>query len=196
MTGIVLSGGRGKRISANKALLEVEGRPVIKTVLAKLAEVFPRLIIVTNNPDEYEAFGVKCVGDRVVGKGPLAGIYSGLVASESECNFLVANDMPFLDIGLIRYMVKESDGFDAVVPRVGSLLEPLHALYSKRCVPAVEKHLEENDLRVQSFLGDVRTRYIEGGEIRRFGDPEAIFFNINCREDIEAARMIAGGRGE
>ena len=196
MTGIVLSGGKGTRIRARKSWLEVDGQPVIKTILARLAEVFPQLIIVTNVPSEYEALGARCIGDLLVGKGPLAGIYSGVTAAESEFSFLVANDMPFLDTRLISYMVDARDGFDAVVPRVGSLLEPLHALYSKRCLRAIEKHLRENDLRVQSFLGEVRTRYIEEEEIRKFGDPEAVFFNINRKEDMEAARLIRGRRRE
>ncbi len=196
MTGIVLSGGRGRRISASKGLLQIEGEPVIQIILGKLAEVFTDLIIVTNSPCEYEAFGVRCVEDLVAGKGPLGGIYSGLVASDTGYSFVVANDMPFLDSDLIRHVVDRRDGFQAVVPRIGSLVEPLHALYSKGCVQVIENHLRANDLKVRSFLGEVTTGYIEEEEIREFGDPETIFFNINRKDDMEAARMMASRRGE
>lgn len=129
--------------------------------------------------------------DIYPGKSSLGGIYTGLVYSTSFHNLVVACDMPFLNVDLLRYMIDLSPDFDAVIPRIGDLKEPLHAVYSTNCLPQMERLLKEGNLKIADILDSVRVRYVEENEINRF-DPEHLsFFNINTEADLERARMLA-----
>ena len=136
------------------------------------------------------------VPDLYPGKGPLGGIYTGLVASQSSHSIVVACDMPFLNIELLGHMVELSCDFDAVVPRLGErMLEPLHAVYARSCLTGMKERLEQGRLGVHSFLKTVAVRYIERDECERF-DPELLsFFNINYQSDLDrAVALIAEGK--
>ena len=132
------------------------------------------------------------VVDLYPGKGPLVGIYTGLLAAESSHSLVVACDMPFLNIELLRYMIELSPGFDAVVPRLGERkVEPLHAIYSRSCLGSMKTLLEHDQLEVTHFLNTVHVRYVERTECQRF-DPQLLsLFNINCQSDLERAITLA-----
>lgn len=135
---------------------------------------------------------LRVVSDVYPNKGPLGGIYTGLKASDSFYNLVVACDMPFLNQSLLRYMTRISAGFDLVVPRLGDLVEPLHAVYSRRCLAPAESLLKQDDLSLRQLFTLVKVRYVEAEEIDRF-DPEHLsFFNINDEADMDRARRLVG----
>jgi len=103
--------------------------------------------------------------------------------------------MPFINTELLRYMIELSDDFDAVVPRLeNGMIEPLHAVYSKNCLEIMKIRLENNELGITPFLNQLRVRYIEEVECRRF-DPQLLsFFNINRQADLERAIELAEER--
>ena len=149
-----------------------------------------QILVVTSQgqltlPDNCKA---KILVDLYPGKGPLGGIYTGLLASESSHSLVVACDMPFLNIELLRYMIGLCQDFDVVVPRVGEeKLEPLHAIYSKNCLDSMKTLLEQNQLKIDRFFNTVNVRYIERAECQKF-DPELLtFFNINSQSDLKRA---------
>jgi molybdopterin-guanine dinucleotide biosynthesis protein A len=80
-----------------------------------------------------------------------------------------------------------------VVPRVGELVEPLHAVYAKSCLAPVERLLEQGNLRVDALFDLVKVRYVETDEIDRFDPQHLSFFNINTRADLERAKQLAKG---
>ena len=124
----------------------------------------------------------------------MGGIYTGLTLSDSFYNLVVACDMPFLNQALLRYMIRLSANFDLVVLRLDSMVEPLHAIYSKDCLAPMEGLLGQGNLKVTDLFPVVRTRYVEAEEIDRF-DPEHLsFFNINTEADLEMARELARGK--
>jgi len=87
-------------------------------------------------------------------------------------------------------MLEVSAGFDIVIPRLGNMIEPLHAVYSKNCLGAIEKLLAEDILKVDNLLKMVKVRYVEAGEIDNF-DPEHLsFFNVNTKADLNIAREL------
>jgi molybdopterin-guanine dinucleotide biosynthesis protein A len=187
MTGIVLSGGENRRMGTDKAFLKVAGFPMIEHVLRALQSVFREIIIVTNAPARYANYKVKVVTDAFDKRGPLTGIYSGLMQSSDEYNFIVACDMPFLNPSLIAYMAGLAEGHDAVVPSVGGLIEPLHAIYRKRLIPLMEGQIEEDRRRIRELFGRVRVRYVTEEEIDRFDPMRKSFKNLNTPRDYEEA---------
>jgi molybdopterin-guanine dinucleotide biosynthesis protein A len=98
--------------------------------------------------------------------------------------FFVACDMPFLSGGLIRHMVEVREDFDAVVPRMGWMLEPLHALYSKQCLPLIEEAVMKDEHQIIKCFAAMRVRFVDEEELRLW-DPELrSFFNINKPQDL------------
>lgn len=187
---IVLAGGEGKRLATDKAFLRIGGRVLIEGIVEKMALIGDEVIIVTNSPQKYGHLEARLVGDIYPGKGSLGGIYSGLRAARSEYGLVVACDMPFLDLSLLRYMILLSPGQDVVIPRIGGLTEPLHAIYSKPCLQPIERVLAGGGGRIIEFFPEVRVRYVEEQEIKLF-DPQCLsFFNINTPADLEKARSL------
>lgn len=188
---IVLAGGEGKRLGTDKAFLKIDNRVLIEEIVEKMAHIGEEVIIVTNSPHKYGYLQTRLVSDVYPGKGALGGIYSGLRAAHNDYGLVVACDMPFLNLNLLRYMILLSPGHDVVIPRVSGLTEPLHAIYSKDCLQPMERLLSAGGLRIVDFFPEVRVRYVEEEEIRLF-DPQCLsFFNINTPKDLEKAKRLA-----
>lgn len=194
-TSIVLAGGRGSRLGKEKHAEMVAGKSLIEWTIGQLRLLSAEILIVISDIQSKSSFSsyadAKTVVDLYPRKGPLAGIYTGLVHSSNFRNLAVACDMPFLNLALLRYMIDQSPGFDAVIPRIGDYNEPLHAIYTKHCLRPMEDLLDDGNLQIRNLLDLVRVRYVEKDEIERF-DPEHLsFFNINTKADLERAQVLA-----
>ncbi len=197
--GIVLAGGKGERLSENKELEIIDSRTLIEQVITQicLLDNVTSVVVVSERKYSHIAHctSLKMRRDIYPGKGPLGGIYTGLKVSESFYNLVVACDMPFLNQDLLQYLVEEAGtGFDLVVPRVGDLIEPLHAVYSKDCLHHIDKMFDEDELSVRGLFTRVRVRYVEAEEIERFDPGHLSFFNVNTRAELLKAREIEKGR--
>ena len=111
--------------------------------------------------------------------------------SDSLHSLVVACDMPFLDTGLLGHIIQLSPAFDLVIPRVGGMVEPLHAVYSKSCLAPIERLLQQDRLKAGELCNLVKVRYVEDDEIDRFDPNHLSFFNINTEADLESARALA-----
>lgn len=111
--------------------------------------------------------------------------------SEHAYNIVVAGDMPFLNVELLRYMLGIAPYHDIVVPRVGSMKEPLHAVYSRRCLEPIDRMFNSGDFQVSHLLELPRVRFVESAEIERFDPAHLSFFNINTQADLDRARSLA-----
>ena len=192
---IVLAGGKGLRLGRNKALETVGSRSLLEAVVFHLSSFNSDIIIVTAREQSIPEFidypKLRIVTDIYPGKGPLGGIYTGLTASNSFYNVVVACDMPFLNQALLRYMIQLSANFDLVVPRLGDMLEPLHAVYSQGCLAPAEHLLKQGNMVVRELLSLVKVRYVETEEINRFDPRHLSFFNINTEADLKKAKELA-----
>ena len=192
---IVLAGGKGLRLGQDKALEIISNRSLIERVISRLTFFNSDILVVAAPKQSFPQLTgypkLTVVTDVYLNKGPLGGVYAGLKASGSFYNLVVACDMPFLNQALLRYMMQISTGFDLVVPRLGDMVEPLHAVYSKGCLAPVESLLKQGDLSLRQLFTLVKVRYVEAEEIDRF-DPEHLsFFNINSEADLERAKRLA-----
>ena len=192
MTTIVLAGGKSRRLGRYKALETLGGQSLIERVIDRLSPLGTEIIVVTAREDQAfpPDLKVKRVSDVYPGKGALVGIYSGLKAASNFYSLVVACDMPFLNVALLRYLMGLSSGFDAVIPKLEGKLEPLHAVYSKDCLGPIEDMLGEDRLKVTDLPGRLKARYVENEEVETF-DPEHLsFFNINSESDLERAKVL------
>ncbi len=191
MTGIVLAGGKSQRMGEGKASLKIGGKQVIELILEKLRVAFDDVLIVGNSNFIYPLSQVGVLADAILGKGPLGGIYTGLLNSKSEYNFFCACDMPFLNIDLLKFIISEIDASDAVIPMVRGFVEPLHAIYSKRCLPAIKNCLENGDLKIKNFFPEVKCKYIPEIEIRKYDPSLHSFLNLNTPATLELANNLS-----
>jgi molybdopterin-guanine dinucleotide biosynthesis protein A len=189
---VILAGGKSTRMGRNKALVPVLEHKMIERIVRLLAVDFSEIIISAND-DVFDDIGVRVVPDIIKGSGPLGGIHAALGKSSRENNFFVACDMPFLDTKLAGYMIGLLAGYDIVVPKVGEYYQPLFAAYKKTCLSAIESKLNQGINKIISFYPDVSCRFVSYEEIKKYGDPEKIFFNVNTPVDLETAKVMARG---
>lgn len=190
ITGIILAGGRSTRIGENKAFLRLNSKSIIEQTLSKLQLLTNEVILATNTPEEYRRLGLKIVQDSVPHQGPLGGILAGLEASSNFLNVAVACDMPFLNPELLEFMIDFADNCDVVIARSKRGLEPLHAVYSKRCIQPIRESLQGGAFQIIGLFDKVKVKYIEGEILARY-DPQGLFsFNINTLEDLEEAKRL------
>ena len=196
VTGIVLAGGMSRRLGRDKAVETIEGQSLISRVLDSLSPVAQELVVVVNNHEREEELAlpdsVVVAVDIYPDTGSLGGIFTGLSASGNEWGFVVACDMPFLNLDLLEYLLSQRGGHDIVVPVIDHRPEPTHAAYSKVCLPAIETRLRANDLKIAKFFDDVRAKYVSQRNVEDLDPGGLSFFNVNTEEDLTRARMLAG----
>ena len=195
-SAIVLAGGKSLRLGRDK-LREVVGcGTIFERVIERVSAVADEVIVVTAQsklPGSRSDVPVRAVADVSPGKGPLMGIYSGLKCARNAVSLVVGADMPFLSVPLLRYLVRLGGEVEAVIPRVGGLIEPLHAVYTAACLSAIEEMLGAGEFRVQDLPKRVKTRIVEEDELRRLDSNMLSFFNVNTEADLVTARRLAGG---
>jgi len=189
---IVLAGGQSERLGRDKSLLQINGQSLLELTVSKLAPLSDDLVVVTNDETRFEemALPVRYVPDVRRGVGSLMGVYSGLKAARHSRALAVACDMPFLNLPLLRHMMSLVEGYDVVVPQLGSFYEPLHAFYGKECLPAMGRLLQQNRRQIIAFFPDVRVRYVSESEIDRFDPQRLAFVNVNSPEDWERVQAL------
>jgi len=194
ITGVIQAGGKSTRMGGEpKALIELGGRRIVERVIAAIAPVVDDVLVVTNTPERYAFLELPMVGDVFPDHGSLGGIYSGLKAATGEAAFTVACDMPFLRSDVARLVIERAAGADVVIPRVGELLETMHAAYGKACLPHMEACLRAGRLRIVGFFDRVRVLEIPEGEVRGLADPAVVFMNVNTPDELARARAIDAG---
>jgi molybdopterin-guanine dinucleotide biosynthesis protein A len=195
----VLAGGQSRRLGRDKAVEPVGGQPLIRRVLDRLSRVCDELVVVVSDQARGDALplgpGHRVALDRYPGGGSLGGIFAGLATMRQDWGLVVACDMPFLNLDLLRYLRSQRPGYDAVVPVLAGRPEPTHALYSRDCLPFIEDKLKVGSLKISGFYDRVRVNYVPEAAVARL-DPEYLsFFNVNSPEDLaRALSLVAASR--
>jgi molybdopterin-guanine dinucleotide biosynthesis protein A len=184
MTGVILSGGKNRRMGENKALLPVDGERLIDRTVRLFRTVFQEVIIVTTSPQDYLNQDAAIVTDIIPGKGALGGIYTGLFWAREEHAFVAACDMPFLNRSFIEHMIGQTPGYDIVVPACAEGPQPLHAIYARRCLPVIRGLLERDRLKITGFYPGHRLLTLPLELIHSFDRSERMFLNVNTPEDL------------
>lgn len=130
ITIAILAGGASRRMGRDKALLPVEGEPLLLRIArAAQGTGAPVTVVGRDRPDEWPEPDVRFVGDDVKGIGPLGGLATALRSSGTGV-ILLACDMPMLTTGAIAWLIDHvDDASRGVVVRNGDRLEPLFAFY-------------------------------------------------------------------
>ena len=190
MTSIVLAGGKSSRLGRDKALEKIGGEYLIERVIGSLSQLGDDIIVVTAAPNQLSKLNVEKVLDTYPRTGAKVGLCTGLNASLSFYSLVVACDMPFLNINLLRHLLDSASGFDAVIPKIGDKIEPLHAVYSKNCIPILEEQIGKDRLKISDLFSEINVRYVEAGEIEKYDPLHLSLYNINSEGDLKRAKAI------
>lgn len=192
-TGVILSGGLSTRFNGqNKAFIRVGGKRILDRLYAIFSDLFREIILVTNDPLQFMEWDLTIVTDLFPVRSSLTGIHAGLFYMRNPYAFFSACDTPFLKKDLVETLLDNLNGNnDIIMPETAAGMEPLCAIYSKRCLNAAEHHIKENKFKIQQALRNHRLEKIPETALRA-ADPELTsFFNINTPQDLARSEEIA-----
>jgi molybdopterin-guanine dinucleotide biosynthesis protein A len=190
VTGVILVGGKSRRMGVDKAFLEIDGTPLFERVLRVFQDVFVRTILIGDTAGPFSRYGLPVYPDIYSGSA-LGGLYTGLVHGGTPHIFVSACDVPFPSSAVVRHLISLRNGFDAVVPTGSDGFEPLFAVYSATCRELMKQFLEIGAVRIFDLFPELNVRTVPVEELARLDGGNRTFVNINTPEDL--ARVTRRG---
>jgi molybdopterin-guanine dinucleotide biosynthesis protein A len=184
-TGVLVAGGQATRLGGlAKGLLRLGGEPILARALRLFDALFEETLVVSNDLASYRSFGARIVPDVIEGKGAPGGLHAALAAARTEWVFTAACDMPFLAEAPIAALAAERAGAPAAAVIWNGRLEPLHAFWSRACLPTVERMLREGDPSMWQLATAVGARFVPEERWREVDFEGRAFANANIPEDL------------
>ena len=192
VTGVLLAGGKSRRMGEDKRNLLVGERTLLHRGLDVLRSIFQELFVVIAQDSSPPDVDIRVVRDVVADCGSLGGVYTGLIKATTPFIFVVACDMPFLDQAVIAQFTSRRATADIVMAKLMGQLHPMHALYSKRCLPAMEQMIMVRQLKIQELVShaSLRVQYITEADLLTIDPSWRSFHNVNTPADLVAARVL------
>jgi molybdopterin-guanine dinucleotide biosynthesis protein A len=191
VTGVILAGGKSRRMGRDKAFLPFGQGFLIERVIEVIQQVTADVVLITNSPEQYQRFGLPMFTDVIPDAGSLGGIYTGLVSSKTPYSLCLACDMPFVKPAFLHFVCDKALEADVVIPRNAEDFQPLCAVYSQACCASIRQRIEAGRLKITGFFDQVRVRVIDGELLARYDPHDVMFFNANTPEEYaKAQRML------
>jgi molybdopterin-guanine dinucleotide biosynthesis protein A len=192
VTGVLLAGGKSRRMGEDKRHLVVGEQTLLERGLAVLQSIFCEVLVVIAQDSPPLSIDARVVRDLVPDCGSLGGLYTGLTQATTPYIFVVACDMPFLNQTVIAQFTSRRGAADIVMARLADRLHPMHALYSKRCVPALEEMIRARQFKIQEVVShsSLRVHYVTEADLLTIDPSGHSFYNVNTMADLEAARSL------
>ena len=135
VSAVILAGGQSSRMGRDKAWVEAAGQPLIRRALGTARAAGITDIFISGRPEsDYAALGCPVLLDRERGLGPVAGIERALDAAQEPLLLVLAVDLPGMTPGFLGKLIESCQPLSGVVPSVDGRLEPLAAIYPRRCL--------------------------------------------------------------
>ena len=192
VTGILLAGGKSRRMGEDKRYLIVGKQTLLERGLAVLRSIFQDVLVVIAQDSPPLDVDARVVRDLVPDCGSLGGIYTGLTQVTTPYIFVVACDMPFLNQAVIAQFTSRRATADIVMAKLAGQLHPMHALYGKGCLPAMEQMILARQLKIQELVShaSLRVQYFTEVDLLTIDPSWRSFHNVNTPADLEVARSL------
>ncbi|MBU1341304.1 MAG: molybdenum cofactor guanylyltransferase [Proteobacteria bacterium] len=195
-TGVILAGGKNSRLPGEKKTFRKIGESMIlESIYGVFLNLFKEVIIVVNEPAAFAGWDMTVVTDIIPSRCALAGLHAGLFYASYGHAYVTACDTPFVNQSVIEHIVNQIEpGYDVIIPRTDDGLEALSAVYSKDCIPLIEKNLEKNIFMIKKFFRKNRVKEIPTDQLKALDPQMQFIFNVNTPQDLEQAKKIAEKR--
>lgn len=179
ITGVVLAGGESSRMGEDKSLMLVNEQKLIEFSINAL-KPFCTEVLISSSKNTHQSFSCRKISDQFQKIGPIAGIQSALVNSNTEYVIILPCDSPMVKPEFVQYLISEIDNnTNVIVPRYGLYLEPLFAIYHKKILPIVEDQIKKGKYRLTDLLELCQTKIVDVKD-------RTCFVNINTPEDFNS----------
>lgn len=199
IAGVVLAGGQSSRFGSDKASVLLARRPLLQWVVSALDGVCESIVIVRSAGQALPAIEsripVTVAEDEYPGKGPLAGLVTGLAATSAGLCYAVSCDAPLVRPEIVSWLAARAVGHDVVCPQVGGVLQPLGAVYRvATCLPAFRDLVERDLLKLVVALEEVETLVVPEAELLSVDPDLRSFVNANRPETLAEIQRIVDER--
>ena len=183
ITGVVLAGGLGRRMGGvDKGLQLLNGRPLVRYVINRLAPQVDELLINANqNGERYASFGHRVVSDQIPDfAGPLAGVHAALSAAAYPLVATAPCDSPFLPADLVfrLFSALTTSDADLAVARTFDQPHPVFCLCRRTVLPHLSEFLAAGGRKFEHWYATLKAVEVA------FDDEADAFANINTRDDL------------
>jgi molybdopterin-guanine dinucleotide biosynthesis protein A len=195
IAAFVLAGGESSRMGRDKALMNLNGAPLVVGAVRLAASIAPGAAVI-GAAERLAGLGLTVLPDDYPGAGPLGGIATALRSTAAPWNLILACDLPYLTKLWLEYLYNRAlaSRLDVVLPMNDRGAEPLCAVYHKRCEPQIRAAIERGTRKVTDGLAGLRIETIEPAEWKAFDSDGLLFKNMNSPADYEEARARLEGR--
>jgi molybdopterin-guanine dinucleotide biosynthesis protein A len=184
VTGIILAGGKSRRMGQDKAFLPIDGHPLVERVIRLFTASFSSVLVIGGDPERFAGYNLAHYPDIYPGCA-LGGLYTGLYHAGAPHIFASACDLPFPSKRVIDLLLSLRQGCDTVVAKTAAGLEPLFAVYGKSCLETMRLQLEAGNPCILDIFPKLVTRTVSEAELSAMGDAATDFYNLNTPEDLE-----------
>lgn len=181
--GVILVGGKSRRMGRDKAFLDIAGKPLIERILGVFRASFDRIVLVGDREERFAACNLPVLPDIYPGSS-LGGLYTGLYHAETEFVFVSSCDLPFPNMDILHHLCSRGVGFDAVVPTTAHGYEPLFALYGKSCLAPIKALLDSGDCCAYAWYPKARVNYVTYEQLAHLDPDGRAFMNINTPDEF------------
>lgn len=196
-TGLILAGGRSSRMGVTKALLEIDGEPLIRRVVNALRPICEPILAVGNDPIVLADLRLPLIADAAPGGSVVHGLLAGLRHSPHDLAVAVGCDMPYLASSLLKHQLERAIDYDVVVIGGPLGIEPLHAVYRRTVLQKLEQLAIRPGSALRDLLGDARTLVLDPADVASHDPSGRSAINLNTPDDVKrlVPRGASGGDG-
>lgn len=196
-TGVILAGGCNRRLPGiKKTFHKVGSKTIIERIISVFSKLFPQVILVVNNPEDFLGLDALVVTDIDPSRCSLAGLHAGLFYADYDWSYVTACDLPFVSEKVIRYLLAQRDlDQQIIIPKTRGGLEMLCALYHKSCLPRIETNLEKQVFMIKKIIKPGNSVQIPPWVLEPLDQDMRFAFNVNTLQDLETARNLVLTQG-
>jgi molybdopterin-guanine dinucleotide biosynthesis protein A len=185
--GIILAGGKSRRMGKDKSLLDFQGRTLLQRMIDEHRKLLDDVYVIGKGTEYFEnATGIY---DKIEDKGPVGGLFTALSEIKADWYLISPCDMPFLNHTELKELLEESASgeYDAIIAESDNGYEPLVAAYSSNIFPLMQKNMENGNYAVRALFNQINKRFLKfNAQIFE----KDTFFNINYRDDYNNAIQL------
>ncbi len=188
ISAFILAGGHSSRLGQDKGLASINGVPLIFFPL-QTVKALTELVHIIGPPRRYRRLGYPVIADCGTSVGPLSGLFTALKNSSTSLSIILACDMPRVPPALLQILrLRIQDADAAMVRRLDGTVEPLCAIYSKKCLPQIESSLSSTNFSLRKLMDRLQVYFLDEAEFETLNITGPIFENINTPTQLHRWR--------